>query len=122
MIIKIPTWRCGACGYSQDYDPTNVMLHAMHHPGVPTGNCPACHQGLTPDRSKRITALHREADPSKKCQVTVMEEADVDAMEVPDEAHPDRHRTLTAAEKAQARQDIRDAHTYWRERECKFVG
>lgn len=121
MRIAIPTWSC-VCGYSQDYDPNDVVLHALHHPGVPTGHCPACHLGLNPTRTKAAQALSREANPAKKCKVTVMEEADVDTIEVPDELNRGRMRKLTVAEKGKKIQEVRDAQSYWKARECKFTG
>lgn len=121
MVINIPTWRC-SCGYAQDYDPTDATLHALHHPGVPTGNCPACHTARNPDRTKRTVALQREANPDKKCKVSVSEETDVPNMQVPDELNRGQMRKLTATEQAQKVLDIRTAQAFWKARECKFTG
>jgi hypothetical protein len=63
-ILKITTWGCGSCGYTQNFDPGDSNLWETHinrdvnlvskRGPVPLGHCPACYTGM--NRQKTVDA------------------------------------------------------------------
>lgn len=56
-IFEIPNYSCPACGYTQDFDPNDPDLMALHFPGVEVGHCPACATGKNPIRRQEAVVL-----------------------------------------------------------------
>ena len=83
-IIKIKTWVCPDCGYSQDFPADDKDLMALHFPNVEVGHCPACYTGATETREKKKTLMTRQTDEAKKTTITIMGEEEVEEMEVED--------------------------------------
>lgn len=79
--IKIKTWACPTCKYSQDFDPTDKDLMALHFPGVVTGKCPACAMGKNETKIKAQIAMKPETDPEKQVTVTIADVAEINANE-----------------------------------------
>lgn len=63
VTLKINTWGCGLCGYSQNFDPADATLWELHinqdatitskRGLVPQGCCPACYTGMNKERVVR---------------------------------------------------------------------
>lgn len=104
--ILIKTWRCPDCDYTQDFDPNDEELMALHFPGYPVGCCPACHSGQTEKRVKQKVKMVKEARPEKKTTITVKGEDEVDAEVDADEKIDKKDKQ---AEKNRRKQEIREA-------------
>lgn len=107
VIIK--TWSCGACGYRQDFDPSDSAKMAVNFPGVPTNHCPACFMGQTGTREKKASVMVRETTTGKKIKAYVRDEADLSAARVL--GSDGRMRPLNEQELLIERQKIARAHT-----------
>ncbi len=114
-ILKIKTWSC-ACGYAQDFDPTqeNQDLHFNNDSQFRLSNlkaneCPSC--GLKGLKG----AMTKETNPDKKTTVTIMGEEDIEDEILKDDEEKTKQGKvkMTGQEKADYRakrkQDIKDA-------------
>ena len=81
-IIKIKTWRCPGCDYSQDFDPNNAEKMAENFPGLPIGKCPACLMGKNPTKIKGVVDMEVETNSDKKATITIMGEDEVDSKDI----------------------------------------
>ena len=88
-IIKIKTWKCGQCGYHQDFEPTqeNQDLHFNSQmndrlTNLKVNECPSC------KLKKQVGTLVLEIDPDKKTTIAIMDKADVDTMTKDDTTQP----------------------------------
>jgi hypothetical protein len=112
--ITIRTWHCPACGYHQDFDPSDAKLMAKHFPGVEAGHCPACFTGQSASRKRFRSPMAVQTDPERKVAVTVMGKEEVLGLETEDvSAQPDASgrrptRKLTLDERINLRQRIDD--------------
>jgi hypothetical protein len=89
-ILKITTWGCGSCGYTQNFDPGDSNLWETHinrdvnlvskRGPVPLGHCPACYTGM--NRQKTVDAqavLDGIVDLSGLSTTTSASDADLEA-------------------------------------------
>jgi predicted nucleic acid-binding Zn-ribbon protein len=89
-VLKITTWGCGNCGYSQNFSPSDDQLWETHinrdvnlvskRGPVPLGHCPACYTGM--NRQKTVDAqavLDGIVDLSGLSTTTSASDADLEA-------------------------------------------
>ncbi|MDE2439024.1 MAG: hypothetical protein KGN01_06595 [Patescibacteria group bacterium] len=103
-IIKIATWRCPDCDYSQDFDPLNRDLMNIHH-GFPENFCPACYTGKNTTKKVGHVEMIKETNPDKKTTITIMGEDELETHEIED--GKGGKRTLTTQEKEEYTKKIR---------------
>lgn len=78
-IIKIRSWRCPSCDYSQDFDPADAAAMALHFPRVAAGTCPACAMGKNPSCVRGKSVMRKETNPAKKVTIIVKGVEDIEA-------------------------------------------
>ena len=79
-IIKIKTWGCTKCNYHQDFEPTGELMNLHFNQSTPftlsdiqVNECPSC--ALKGDRG---VSMRKETVVSKKMEMTVMGEEDIE--------------------------------------------
>lgn len=80
-IIKIPTWRCPECDYSQDFEPTQELMN-IHFGGIMENHCPACFMGKNNTKERKICLMSKETNNDKKTTITIMGEDELETMEI----------------------------------------
>ncbi len=126
-IIKIKTWGCADCNYTQDFEPTQELMSLHFNQDdkfkindIQENECPSCAL-----KGNRRVSMEKIIDENRKCKMTVMGEEDIDAeiVKKDDELTKDGKSKMTNAEKTVYRTkrlgDIQVAITKAREFEDK---
>lgn len=87
LTIKIKTWSCSNCNYTQDFEPTKSNLK-IHFPDLDLDNyeCPACASGQNEVKIlKRGIKMVKETDLAKKIVMNIRNTDETIDEEIKDE-------------------------------------